>query len=188
MGNDPSGPVAKLFGYVDTEEERINRSTTKATPSGGARQRDRGGTRATMSRLTLRQDRTAVSPVVGAVLLIAIVLVLVAAVGTFATQTNDQVNEPVDAEVQFSLDGDTLSVEYISVEPVRADRVDVVGDEASGSTLVTTDADAALGANAEVEAGDEWVAATNVEPGDVFRVVYDVPGDDRTVVVGTFEA
>jgi flagellin-like protein len=141
-----------------------------------------------MSRSRLRHDGRAVSPVVGAVLLIAVVAVLVAAVGTFVVGANDRVTEPVDAEVQFTLDGGTVTVEYTDVEPLRADRVDVVGDEASGSTLVTVDADAALGANADVAAGDEWVAATNVERGDVIRVVYDVPGDDRTVVVGAFEA
>ena len=77
----------------------------------------------------LRSDSRGVSPVIGVVLMIAVVVILAAVVGAFATGIFGSQNEAPQAA--FSYDASTETVTMDSGESIPQDEIQVNGDDSA---------------------------------------------------------
>lgn len=117
-----------------------------------------------------------VSPVVGVTLLIGVTVILAAVVGGFVLDLGNNVQENPQAGVSFSQDGNSVSVQVVSME--NADFLNVTTDGSGtidGSETATLDA---VGQVATVE---------GLSSGDDITVIGDLDGKEAVLQTYTFE-
>jgi len=150
-----------------------------------------------MPARNLTGDGRAVSPVIGAVLMVAITVILAALIGTFVLGLSDSAEETPQAS--FSLepydddadnDPDAVVITHESGDRFPAGTVTVraAGDTFSwgsavsaGDSFVVADSGGATGISS-----DGTLSSTDVS-GETFRVIYTSSGGDQTTVLATYE-
>ena len=116
----------------------------------------------------LRSDSRGVSPVIGVVLMIAVVVILAAVVGAFATGVfGGQTDAP---QAAFSYDDGTVTME--SGENIPADQLNVEGTESFSDT---------------VTAGDS-VAASDTDGDGQIDVTWNSSSGSNSAVLASFDA
>jgi flagellin-like protein len=133
-----------------------------------------------LQRLT---DDTAVSPVIGVILMVAITVILAAVIGTFVlglgsgvTQTSPQ------ASFEFQYDSGDLTITHASGDKMPESEVYIKG-YSGGPT--TTDWTGNSNTDDEFSAGST-VTISGVADSDTVRVVWESPDGD-TSVLGVWE-
>lgn len=130
-----------------------------------------------------RGDR-AVSPVIGVILMVAIVVILAAVVGTFALSTFDAESTPTPAVVftyEYDETANELTVRKESGDTFESANVEFKQADGDGTTDPTPDWPA------EVDAGDEEALGT-IESDDTVRIVWIEPRQNgKTATIGTWE-
>lgn len=130
-----------------------------------------------------RGDR-AVSPVIGVILMVAIVVILAAVVGTFALSTFDAESTPTPAVVftyEYDETANELTVRKESGDTFESANVEFKQADGDGTTDPTPDWPA------EVDAGDAEAVGT-VESDDTVRIVWIEPRQNgKTATIGTWE-
>ncbi|WP_416841220.1 type IV pilin [Haloferax sp. DFSO52] len=122
----------------------------------------------------LFQDDTAVSPVIGVILMVAITVILAAVIGTFVLGLGDQVSETApQASFSFDYDGSsTLTITHESGDAIDASRISLAGggldgkywDDGSGATSGLVSA----GASTTFVSGD----GLSIGSGDKVRIIW----------------
>ena len=124
-------------------------------------------------------ERRAVSPVIGVILMVAITVILAAVIGTFVLGLGDQVQETAPT-AQFSFDAAESGNNYtVNITHEGGD-----GGEA-GNINVTTEGNIDQNFNGTVSAGDS-ADISSVPPGTEVRVIWSPPDVDRSATLGTF--
>ncbi|MGB9956489.1 type IV pilin [Haloferax prahovense] len=124
----------------------------------------------------LFKDDTAVSPVIGVILMVAITVILAAVIGTFVLGLGDQVGNTAP-QASFSFDYDsgasTLVITHESGEGISPERLSVSSDSAISSTTWSDAATATTGGNSNVDAGDTITfTSTTLSNGETVRVIW----------------
>jgi len=127
-----------------------------------------------MQLTTLFNDDSAVSPVIGVILMVAITVILAAVIGTFVLGLGDQVSE-TSPQASFSFDytntsGD-LTITHESGTSIDADRVSISGPVGTnGDTWADID-----GSATEISAGSSITVTANdssFASGETVRVIW----------------
>ncbi|WP_416840408.1 type IV pilin [Haloferax sp. DFSO52] len=126
-------------------------------------------------------DDTAVSPVIGVILMVAITVILAAVIGTFVLGLGDQVSETAP-QASFSFDYDNspakLVITHESGDAIDPARLKIIADSFS------TDDWSGSGSAVGTTGGDD-----NVNAGDTFTYDGGAIGDGETVrIVWTSES
>lgn len=147
----------------------------------------------------IQRDDTAVSPVIGVILMVAITVILAAVIGTFVLGLGDEVGETPQAGVTFDHDtgNDEITVQIVDAGNVDALTVQFDNDEVDGSnhdlagTGWETDDDADnVSTTGDVSAGDSFtIVEDNQDSGEV-QIDGDVEDLELTLIgdVGGEEA
>ncbi|WP_153952747.1 type IV pilin [Halosegnis longus] len=136
----------------------------------------------------LFDDDTAVSPVIGVILMVAITVILAAVIGTFVLGLGDNVQSTPTA--QFSFDYDTgaspatVTITHDGGETIPADQLEIVtsssgngGDwNSAGTGTTVTDVSSGTSRTIEYATGEE------------IRVVWSSGNGDTTQTLATSEA
>ena len=118
----------------------------------------------------LRSDSRGVSPVIGVVLMIAVVVILAAVVGAFATGVfGGQTDAP---QAAFSYENETVTMD--SGENIPADQLTVEGDGSFDTGTVT--------------AGDSASPATDADGDGDIEVTWNSSDGGNSAVLGRFDA
>ena len=136
-------------------------------------------------------DRRAVSPVIGVILMVAITVVLAAVIGTFVLGLGDQVQETApNAQFSFDYDGDNseVTITHQGGDGVPSSAVQVEGslsiNDLNDSSV--TNVEAAFDAET-ISAGDSVVIdVSGLSSGDEVRLVWSPAEIDRSATLGTF--
>ena len=156
-----------------------------------------------------RGTNRSVSPVIGAVLMIAVTVVLASTAAAFVFGFGDRINTTApqtgfSTKYTGSPEGSTdswghsyggdfdndgtaetgeLDVEFTSGEGIDAERVSVSYPGGTNETTAGTDIDS--NGDGELDAGDSFRLA--VAPGDTVRVVWTAPSGERTATLTTLD-
>lgn len=124
-------------------------------------------------------DERAVSPVVGAALLIAISVLLATAIGLVVLDLDVGAAEEPSLTLSFEVDGNEVEMTHEGGDPLPAAEV-VVLDQ---------DGDELAGLNSDLTAGESEVIVTDISGENVERVVvvWQDPGSDTQTILATFE-
>ncbi|MFT4882111.1 MAG: flagellin-like protein [Salinirussus sp.] len=152
-----------------------------------------------------QREKRSVSPVIGAVLMIAVTVVLAATAAAFVFGFGDRINTTApqagfstkytdspggstdswghsyggDFDNDGTNEAGELDVEFTSGEGIDAERVSVSYPGGTNETTAGTDIDS--NGDGELDAGDSLRLA--VAPGDTVRVVWTAPGGGRTATL-----
>lgn len=142
-------------------------------------------------------DETAVSPVVGVALLIAVVVLLVAIVGAFLTGFGDRTDPPPQVSFEYEYDygenltirvsgGDSFDSGRVSVDSFNSSQVAFQGTGLGQDTDVTwTEADETFSSPMTVRSGDEVTLDDIQDPQFELDIVWRSPNGDRSAIIGT---
>ena len=119
----------------------------------------------------LSRDDRAVSPVIGVVLMIAVVVILAAVVGAFATGIFGGQSDAPQAAFSYDADANTLTMESGDSVPASELTVNVAGADAGGSW-----------SSDPVEAGTQYTGV-GASSGDEIRVIWNDPGSDNSATI-----
>ncbi|RDZ35262.1 MULTISPECIES: type IV pilin [Haloferax] len=127
-----------------------------------------------MQLTTLFNDDSAVSPVIGVILMVAITVILAAVIGTFVLGLGDQVSE-TSPQASFDFDYNStsgnLTITHESGTSIDADSVTISGPvDDNGDTWADID-----GSATEISAGSSITVTSNTTPfasGETVRVVW----------------
>ena len=130
-------------------------------------------------RQLFARDETAVSPVIGVILMVAITVILAAVIGTFVLGLGNQLQtSSPSASFSFSYDGSqgNLTITHNGGDGVPADQLFVVGSDDDGSW---NDIDASI---ERVSAGTS--VTVGVQSDSTIRVVWESSGGERSSTLG----
>lgn len=134
------------------------------------------------------EDRRAVTPVIGIILVVAITVILAAVIGTFVIDTgNERTTTAPQVSFEFNYDdgGPTLNATHASGNPIEnpSARLSVSGDK---SPSIDTIED---GGDSELNSGDTIVIglSNGLDDGDEIRIVWSDADTDTTSVVARYE-
>ncbi|RDZ48226.1 type IV pilin [Haloferax sp. Atlit-19N] len=137
-----------------------------------------------MQLTNLFNDDSAVSPVIGVILMVAITVILAAVIGTFVLGLGDQVGDTApQASFSFDYDGvDTVSVTHESGDAIDGDLITFA---ASGAT-VSTGADPWDGTT--VSAGDsaDVTFTAGLTGGETLRIVWTSESGSNSATLQTW--
>jgi flagellin-like protein len=126
-------------------------------------------------------ETDAQSEVIGVILMVAIVVVLAAVIGTFALGFGEVSRETPQASFSFDYDdsANELTITHESGDVLDRSAVEVVSNDGSASTVSSWP-------NTEIVAGDQFVAGS-VSPDETVRVVWnaDSGGESATLAKWT---
>jgi flagellin-like protein len=125
----------------------------------------------------LVEEKRAVSPVIGVILMVAITVILAAVIGTFVLGLGDQVSA-TSPQAQFTFDSDgagNVTVTHDGGDTIDANNLDVRVDDSSATTQFSGD----------VSAGSS--ITVNATSDEIVRVVWTSPSDDSTATIGRFD-
>lgn len=134
----------------------------------------------------LTEDKKAVSPVIGVILMVAITVILAAVIGTFVLGLGDNVNSTPQASWDFEItEGDNeLTITHTGGDSITKARLSVSG---VSSGLSTTGSGTAVGFSDPVTAGDSATVDITEEDGSTVRLVYTSEGGDNSNVLATYD-
>jgi flagellin-like protein len=126
-----------------------------------------------MDTRQLREDRTAVVPVIGVILMIAVTVVLAAVVGTFVVDRGNAAQKHVQAGVSVDCDGAVDEVTVTWIEGGNADSltVDFGGDVSDAGNALRRVSDS--------------VSTTAASDGDTVRVTVTANAGGRSALITT---
>ena len=133
-----------------------------------------------MNLKAMFEEKRAVSPVIGVILMVAITVILAAVIGTFVLGLGDQVG---DTAPNANWDTDVAEDNYVNFTHTGGDQVDP-------NTLSTTadgeDADAKVNDGESLEDHDEALSAgdsieVDADPGVTVRLIWE-SGDSSTIL------
>ena len=130
-------------------------------------------------RQLFARDETAVSPVIGVILMVAITVILAAVIGTFVLGLGNQLqSSSPSASFSFSYDSSqgNLTITHDGGDGVAADQLFVVGSDDDGSW---NDIDSSI---ERVSAGTS--VTVNVASDSTVRVVWESSGGERSSTLG----
>ncbi|POG56004.1 type IV pilin [Haloferax marisrubri] len=136
----------------------------------------------------LFKDDSAVSPVIGVILMVAITVILAAVIGTFVLGLGDQVGDTApQASFSFDYDDTTpqLVITHESGEAIDPARLTIIG---GGLDDVWPDAD--TGSDDNVDAGDSTTFGSgdslSVSSGDTIRIVWTSESGSNSATLQTW--
>lgn len=134
----------------------------------------------------LTEDKKAVSPVIGVILMVAITVILAAVIGTFVLGLGDNVNSTPQASWDFEItEGDNeLTITHTGGDSITKARLSVSG---VSSGLSTTGSGTDVGFSDPVTAGDSATVDITEEDGSTVRLVYTSEGGDNSNVLATYD-
>jgi flagellin-like protein len=131
----------------------------------------------------LIDDRKAVSPVIGVILMVAITVILAAVIGTFVLGLSDEVsNTTPQVSFNFDLDGGELTITHTGGDTVNGANLDIIVSNPSGTD--TSETINNFGGT-DISAGDQ-TTVTGLEGDETVRVVFE--GDGETSTLGKYDA
>jgi len=157
--------------------------------------------RETLSELGESDDRRAVSPVIGVILMVAITVILAAVIATFVLGLGEQVSDTTpNANFQADFEPDNSSDFFVTIQHQSGDPIEVgelrIGGDLSLNGTADSDLQSAVGD--ELTAGDSFTIGnssssadigvennSSVSEGDEIQLVYDT-GDSGSIL-RTFE-
>ena len=107
-------------------------------------------------RYTETRDDSAVSPVIGVILMVAITVILAAVIGTFVLGLGENVEGTSQAAV--TVEQDTNSFTISVTDPGNVDTAGIVGPDGTRSAFASTDDIVQAGAKLRVADGGNWDA------------------------------
>lgn len=145
----------------------------------------------------LLTERNAVSPVVGIVMMLAVVVLLAAVVAAFLTGFGDQTESPPQVGFSYDYDldrnltvsvagGDSFESEQVTLDAFNSSLVFFEGTGLGRYTGVTwTAADADVSGPTRVMSGDQVTLDDIQKPGFELEIVWTSSGGGRSAVIGT---
>jgi len=133
-----------------------------------------------MELLQLCKDESAVSPVIGVVLMVAITVILAAVIGTAVLSIGNQASQAApQLSAEMSYNSTHLTISHQG------------GDTVENSTLNVTETgstdDISVTATGDVSAGDE-IAVGTYESGETIRLVWTSSDGESSAVIAESEA
>ncbi|MFP4175382.1 MAG: type IV pilin [Halobacteriales archaeon] len=125
-------------------------------------------------RYETQKDDSAISPVIGVILMVAITVILAAVIGTFVLGLGENVEETAQAGVNFDYDSSNEEVDIEVVDPGNVDALYIryVNDTDESEGTITID-----GPNA----GDREKITNAFESNSTIDVVGEVEGSNTTI-------
>ncbi|MUV58385.1 type IV pilin [Halogeometricum sp. CBA1124] len=152
-------------------------------------------------------DDSAVSPVIGVILMVAITVILAAVIGTFVLNLGGSVSQTTpQASFGFDFDegspndnvtithetGDTIEAGRLSLAVSKAVDIDSNRDEIDNSDTSTkeafTEANSGFSDSTVVGAGDTLYAGGNDLNGETFRVVWNSENNENSATLSEWTA
>jgi flagellin-like protein len=132
----------------------------------------------------LLDEKRAVSPVIGVILMVAITVILAAVIGTFVLGLGDQVNNnapQASLEFDYNTSGSpyTVNVTHTGGDSLNAGDLKVTDTNTSGTNTPNVSA-----SSGTFSAGDEVVNGT-VDPGETIRIVWQNPAGGSSNVIAS---
>ena len=148
----------------------------------------------------LFNDDSAVSPVIGVILMVAITVILAAVIATFVLGLGDQVsstapqasfsfeyNDDADDTYNGTGPGPTLNITHDGGETIEAGNLRITGAQDEGSFDVITD----VGGNSFYDSNDQIRAGNsitvNVEDTDTVRVVFESDTGENSATLARWD-
>ena len=129
----------------------------------------------------LLRDDSAVSPVIGVILMVAITVILAAVIGTFVLGLGDQVQD-TSPQTSFTFDYDSaageLTVTHSGGDAIEEQNLRIVAGDGSPDTVWGG------GGGSKVTAGSSQTVT--VDSTDTVRVVWESPNGDTSSTLGTW--
>jgi len=135
-----------------------------------------------MGRKEYLPDDSAVSPVIGVILMVAITVILAAVIGTFVTGIGSEVQESPQAGVTFDYDDGSGD---LTVRVIDAGNVDALYVQNQDDPIQDSDLNNRMGWVDTVD-GDNRAVNNNPDGGDSV-VIEGVDTDDDVVVIGAID-
>ena len=132
-------------------------------------------------------DDSAVSPVIGVILMVAITVILAAVIGTFVLNLGQGINQSApQASFGFDYDGDNVTITHQSGDSVEGDQLNTTGvnwdETAPGTTNWSAEYDT-------VSAGDSILKnATSGFSGETIRVVWSSQNGESSATLSQSKA
>ena len=153
----------------------------------------------TLGDIAKSDDRRAVSPVIGVILMVAITVILAAVIATFVLGLGEQVSDTTpNANFNADFEPDNSSDFFVTIQHQSGDRIDVgelsvaFPDNASIASQELSNA----GLGDEISAGDAFtigngssslnISPTQIGADDRIQIIYDT--GDTSSILRTFEA
>lgn len=148
-----------------------------------------------------KDDRRAVSPVIGVILMVAITVILAAVIGTFVLGLGDQVEETApnaqmswdydnsDEEVEIDLShrsGDTIDASNVQFSGDAVDDDETTAEDAFGTDSISA-GDSALFSTDVSEADDDVRLNTNEAELEGSEIVVTWESGDRSATLASFD-
>ncbi|WP_153952746.1 type IV pilin [Halosegnis longus] len=129
----------------------------------------------------LFDDDTAVSPVIGVILMVAITVILAAVIGTFVLGLGDNVQSTPTATFSFdySNNGDEVTITHDGGETIPGDQLDTV--------VAGSDASSDWPTGSDISSGDSITISSGLNADDEIRVVWSSTNGDTTQTLASSE-
>lgn len=134
---------------------------------------------------TLLDDNNAVSPVIGVILMVAITVILAAVIASFVLglgQTSDPAPNPT---LQWSQDGDNVTIDVTGGNTFQAGHVEVHGDiegpGEDGDTWDVFDVDDDVDSESTISAGSTAEIEVSEDNWEI-DLIWNPPGDDPEII------
>lgn len=133
-----------------------------------------------MQLKNLFTDDSAVSPVIGVILMVAITVILAAVIGTFVLNLGQSVQQTAPQasfDYNYNTSAGNVTITHQAGDSLNNDTISVAGDGVGGSLSLTTPGDGSY------EAGDEVASGAYVTDGTI-RVVWTSPNGGNSATLG----
>jgi flagellin-like protein len=133
----------------------------------------------------LLDEKRAVSPVIGVILMVAITVILAAVIGTFVLGLGDQVNNnapQASLEFEFKGTGTGLEITHTGGDSLNGQNIDVKSDD--GTTRDVSD-------GTTFTAGDKLITTSEIgsyNASETFRVIWTNPSGGSTNTIAESQA
>ena len=132
-----------------------------------------------MQLKNLFTDDSAVSPVIGVILMVAITVILAAVIGTFVLDLGQSVQQTAPQasfDYDYDTDNQTVNITHQAGDSLNNATISIAGDGNSSISLATPP-------DGSFEAGDE-VAFGDYNTDGTIRVVWTSPNGDNSATLG----
>ncbi|SMP03645.1 type IV pilin [Halobellus salinus] len=140
-------------------------------------------------------DDSAVSPVIGVILMVAITVILAAVIGSFVLNLGGSLNDTApQASFDFDYDTDTNSVTitHQSGDTIKADRLNTTGLDGGSNTTAWTNPATGLSSGDTVSAGTSINITNggsgNTWSGETVRVVWESENNENSATLSSSTA
>jgi len=138
----------------------------------------------------LVDDDSAVSPVIGVILMVAITVILAAVIASFVLGlgSSTEVAPTADFSFDYDADGEKVTITHSGGDNIRASELNVRGqqidtnqmsDSENWNTNSTASASGSISSNSAVVSGDSWTMEVN-DGSYVLRVIWESTQGDTS--------